>query len=78
MMRLTYFVHIDVDETNIPADVIHEIHTEAEPHDRDWSAMVRRYVGDALSDAASNLGGALPEGFAARIDDVPEVDRVRL
>lgn len=78
MMRLRYHLHIDVDESAMPADLIHEIHTTAEPHDRDWSAMVRRYIGGALSDAANDLGAALPEGFAVRIDDAPKVDQVML
>ncbi len=78
MMRLRYYLHIDVDEGEVPGDVIHEIHTSAEPTDRDWSAQVRRYIGGPLSDAENALAAYLPDGFAARIDDAPVVEQVQL
>lgn len=77
-MRLRYYLHIDVDEGVIPRGVHDAIIEEAEPHDRDWSAKVWRYIGGTLSDAEYLIDNELPEGFAARIDDAPEVERVQL
>ena len=78
MIRLRYYLHIDVDESAMPADVIHEIHSDAEPQDTVWSAMVRRYIGGVVCDIENDLGAALPEGFAVRIDDPPAVEQVQL
>ena len=78
MIRLRYYLHIDVDESAMPADVIHEIHSAAEPQDRDWSQMVRRYIGGDLDRAAGFLADQLPEGFAVRVDDAPVVEQVQL
>ena len=78
MIRLRYYLHVDVDESLIPGDVIHEIHSTAEPQDRDWSQMVRRYIGGDLDTASNALADVLPEGFSVRVDDVPTVDQVSL
>lgn len=78
MMRLRYYLHIDVDATAVPGDVIHAIHTESEPQEMDWSQQVRRYIGGALADAENALGAALPDGFAVRIDDAPVREQVQL
>ena len=78
-MKLHYALTIDVlSSRDLSFDVEDEILTSAEPHDKDWSDKVRRFVGGALQTGERTIADALPEGFAVRIDDVAPVDQVTL
>lgn len=78
MIQLRYMLRIDVNRDRLSSDVIHAIHTDAASHDQTFVAMLQRYLGGPLDDAADQLADELPEGFAVTVEEAPTGLQVHL
>lgn len=67
-MRLVYTLTIDAPD-ELDAELLAEVEADAEPHDADLAAKLRRYLGGELVRAESAIADELPEGFAVTIDE---------
>lgn len=57
------------DVADIPPEIVAEIAADAEPHDGDFAAKVRRYLGADIERAEDALEAKLPDGWSVYVTE---------